>query len=153
LTTDCCLQTEASAYLLSGSVEIINLSNCNVYLNKLTSTSLCAGPFNVNGCESDDGGPLICNNVLSALIDYRMPGYCDVLYSNLYGTYNSLASFKAWITENLSGITAATTTTTTDSSLTTFDSTDPTTTATDSSQRMFLSLIALSLVGLLLASR
>jgi len=95
------LQLDQSPHLLTGSVEITEREKCNVNaLNKITSTTLCAGPFNVNACKSDEGGPLLCNNVLYGLIDYRAADYCHASHTNLLGTYNDLSSFNEWISEN-----------------------------------------------------
>lgn len=66
----------------------------------MTSTTLCAGPYYVNGCETDDGSPLVCNNKLYGLIDYRSTEYCSMIMTNRLGTYIDLSEFHEWIAEH-----------------------------------------------------
>ena len=73
---------------------------CDVVTNKMTSSTLCAGPYSVNGCETDDGAPLMCNNKLFGLIDYRPAHYCSEIHTNRLGTYVDLSQFHDWIAEH-----------------------------------------------------
>lgn len=65
--------------------------------NKITSTTLCAGPYFVNGCETDDGSPLLCDTKLHGLIDFRSTEYCSMIITNRLGTYIDLSEFHDWI--------------------------------------------------------
>lgn len=94
------LQFESSPHLLSGEVIIEKKENCDVTENKITSTTLCAGPYFVNGCETDDGSPLVCENKVHAMIDYRSSQYCAVTNVNRLGTYVDLSEFHDWIAEH-----------------------------------------------------
>lgn len=73
---------------------------CDVATNKITSTTICAGPYSVNGCESDDGAPLFCGKRLFALMDYRPQHYCSVIDTKRLGTYIDLSPFHDWISEH-----------------------------------------------------
>jgi hypothetical protein len=95
---------ERSPHLLSGDVEIEDISACDTTTNKITSTTICAGPYHVNGCETDDGGPVICNNKVVGLIDYRPEGYCSRIITNRLGTYVDIAAYHDWIIDNSSGV-------------------------------------------------
>ena len=88
--------------MLSGDVEIMPREACDVPSNKITKTTLCAGPYFVNGCETDSGSPLVCGNTLHALIDYRSAFYCSVTITNRLGTYIDLSEFSEWIMEQVS---------------------------------------------------
>lgn len=96
------MKFESSPHLLSGDVIIESTDKCDVTDNKMTSTTLCAGPYFVNGCETDEGGPLVCNNKVHALIDYRSPHYCGSTNVNRLGTYVDLSEFRDWIAERAS---------------------------------------------------
>jgi secreted trypsin-like serine protease len=91
---------ESSPHLLSGEVTIESRDKCDVTSNKLTSTTLCAGPYSVNGCETDDGSPLVCGVKVHALIDFRQPKYCSETFINRLGTYVDLSEFHDWIAEH-----------------------------------------------------
>lgn len=73
---------------------------CDVASNKITSSTICAGPYSVNGCESDDGAPLFCGKRLFALMDYRPQHYCSVIDTKRLGTYIDLSQFHDWISEH-----------------------------------------------------
>lgn len=90
----------SSPHLLSGEVIIESREKCDVTTNKITSTTLCAGPYFVNGCETDDGSPLVCNGKVHALIDFRLPRYCSEINPNRLGTYVDLSEFHGWIAEH-----------------------------------------------------
>jgi secreted trypsin-like serine protease len=85
--------------LLSGEVTVESRDKCDVTTNKITSTTLCAGPYFVNGCETDDGSPLVCGGKVHALIDYRLPRYCAEIVTSRLGTYVDLSEFHGWIAE------------------------------------------------------
>lgn len=91
------INLENSPHLLSGTVAITKRDRCNIPPNKLTTTTLCAGPYNVNGCEKDAGGPIVCDDMLYGLIDYRPPG-CTVNINRL-GTYIDISNYYDWISE------------------------------------------------------
>jgi secreted trypsin-like serine protease len=93
------LQYESSPHLLSGEVIIETRDKCDTTNNKITSTTLCAGPYFVNGCESDDGSPLVCNKKICGLIDYRPQSYCSHTITDRLGTYLDLSEFHDWIAE------------------------------------------------------
>lgn len=42
---------DESPHLLKGDVQIVERKFCTLGGNHLTSTTLCAGPYNTNGCE------------------------------------------------------------------------------------------------------
>lgn len=86
--------------MLSGDVDIEPTEKCVADSNKITSSTLCAGPYMVNGCETDDGSPLVCRNKLYGLIDYRSPDYCSQTIINRLGTYVDLSQFNDWIIEH-----------------------------------------------------
>jgi secreted trypsin-like serine protease len=90
---------DVSPHLLSGDVKIESISACDTSVNKISSTSICAGPYHVNGCETDDGAPLICNGKVIGLIDYRPAGYCSRIITNRLGTYVDLSAYHEWIAE------------------------------------------------------
>lgn len=94
------LKFGSSPHLLSGDVNIAPRESCDVASNKITSTTLCAGPYFVDGCETDDGSPLVCSGKVHALIDYRVSGYCSKIVFNRHGTYVDLSEFHAWIAEH-----------------------------------------------------
>lgn len=85
--------------MLSGEVEIEKIEKCDDASNKITSTTLCAGPYFVNGCETDDGSPMICNNKLHGLINFRPLHYCSAINPNRLGTYIDLSVYYDWIAE------------------------------------------------------
>lgn len=93
---------EMSPNLLSGDVMIESKDKCDVNGNKVTSTSVCAGPIYINGCETDSGGPLVCQTSVFALIDYREPNFCAKVPVVL-GTYVGLAEYHSWIADQTDG--------------------------------------------------
>lgn len=93
---------ETLPHLLSGDVVIEEKEKCDVTGNKVASTTICAGPNYVNGCETDAGGPLVCSNFVIALIDYRPPNFCSRI-QNVLGTYVGLAEFHSWIADQTGG--------------------------------------------------
>lgn len=93
-------QFGGAPHLLSGDVVIENRDECDVVSNKVTSTTLCAGPYFVNGCETDDGSPLVCNGKLYGLIDFRSDEYCSKIIMNRLGTYVDISQFHDWIQEH-----------------------------------------------------
>ena len=42
---------DESPHLLKGDVQIVSRNLCKTEGNILTSTTICAGPYNTNGCE------------------------------------------------------------------------------------------------------
>ncbi|CAO1386858.1 unnamed protein product [Diamesa serratosioi] len=89
---------DESPHLLKGDVEIVTKDFCSVSeFNTVTSTTLCAGPYNTNGCETDDGGPIMCGNTLYGIIDYRAKGFCNKILMNRLGTYIDIAQYHDWI--------------------------------------------------------
>lgn len=95
---------EESPHLLSGDVEIEDVNECDTTMNKITTTTICAGPYQVNGCETDDGGPLICNGKVFGLIDYRHDGFCSRIYTNRLGTYVDISQYHDWIVDHSSDV-------------------------------------------------
>ncbi|XP_070495710.1 trypsin zeta-like [Chironomus tepperi] len=93
---------EESLHLLSGKVDIVSVEQCDTEHNKITSSTICAGPYFVNGCETDDGGPLVDDargGTLYGLIDARPAGYCSRIITNRLGTYVDVSQFYNWILE------------------------------------------------------
>lgn len=95
-------RSDMSPNLLSGDVLIESKEKCDVNGNKVTSTSICAGPIFINGCETDSGGPLTCQTSVFALIDYREPYFCSKVPVVL-GTYVGLAEYHSWIADQTDG--------------------------------------------------
>lgn len=116
------MQYEESLHLLSGEVEVVSTEQCDTEHNKITSSTICAGPYFVNGyerdlnaslenesfmivifsCETDDGGPLVDDargGTLYGLIDARPAGYCSRIITNRLGTYVDVSQFYNWILE------------------------------------------------------
>lgn len=89
-----------SPHLLSGDVVIAQREMCDAATNKITTSTICAGPYSVNGCETDDGAPLFCGKRLFALMDYRPPHYCSEIDTKRLGTYVDLSQFHDWISEH-----------------------------------------------------
>lgn len=92
-------QYGGSPHLLSDDVDIEDTEKCDISYTKMTSTTICAGPYFVDGCESDDGSPLVCRHKLFGLVGYRAPGYCSMVITNRLGTYVDLSAFHEWIAE------------------------------------------------------
>lgn len=90
---------EVSPHLLTGEISIDDISACDTTTNKITSTTLCAGPYHVNGCETDDGAPLICGGRLFGLVDHRPQGYCSRIITSRLGTYVDISAYHDWISE------------------------------------------------------
>jgi hypothetical protein len=42
-------QLEESLHLLAGEVEVTTIDQCNAMYSKITTTTICAGPYHVNG--------------------------------------------------------------------------------------------------------
>lgn len=82
---------------MSGEVQIVEKNKCDISSNKITSTTLCAGPYFVNGCETDDGSPMVCGNKIHGLIDFRAVEYCSMIITNRLGTYIDISEFRDWI--------------------------------------------------------
>lgn len=57
----------------------------------------------MNGCETDDGSPLVCNRKLFGLIDFRPNDYCSKTVFDRLGTYVDLSEFHDWISEHGDG--------------------------------------------------
>lgn len=81
-------------------MEIEKKEKCDIPSNKITSSTICAGPYYVNGCETDDGFPLVCNGKVQGLIDFRSAEYCSMIIINRLGTYVDLSEFHEWIGEH-----------------------------------------------------
>ncbi|CRL04039.1 CLUMA_CG017155, isoform A [Clunio marinus] len=96
-----------SQHLLSGEVQIEAKDKCDNSGHKLTSATICAGPYYVNGCPTDDGSPLVCNKKLHGLIDIRPVGYCSMIITNRLGTYVDLSVYREWIYEHANGNSAS----------------------------------------------
>lgn len=93
-------QFGGAPHLLSSDVVIEKQAECDVVSNKVTSTTICAGPYFVNGCETDDGSPLVCNGKVHGLIDFRPDEYCSKIVINRLGTYVDISQFHYWIQEH-----------------------------------------------------
>ncbi|CAO1383641.1 unnamed protein product [Diamesa tonsa] len=91
--------------LMKGSVNVVNTSLCFDFANRV-----CAGPDNIRGCPGDDGGPLICNNKVYGLIDFKNIDHCKVDNRGRYEYYINVADYYKWIMEVI-GTTTNTTTT------------------------------------------
>ncbi|KAG5682949.1 hypothetical protein PVAND_012266 [Polypedilum vanderplanki] len=92
---------EESLHLLDGTVVVTAIENCDPAFNKITTTTICAGPYHVNGCETDDGAPLVTEDgILYGLIDARPAGYCSKIITNRLGTYVDISKFYEWILEH-----------------------------------------------------
>ena len=53
----------------------------------------------MNGCETDDGSPLVCSDKVHALVDFRPAHYCKEIITDRLGTYVDLSEFHDWISE------------------------------------------------------
>ena len=53
----------------------------------------------MNGCETDDGSPLVCSDIVHALVDFRPAHYCKEIITQRLGTYVDLSQFHGWISE------------------------------------------------------
>ncbi|CAO1383660.1 unnamed protein product [Diamesa tonsa] len=88
---------DESPHLLKGDVQIVSKNLCRTSDNVVTDSTICAGPYNTNGCETDDGGPIMCGNTLHGLIAYRPKGFCSKTVLNRMGTYIDIAPYNDWI--------------------------------------------------------
>lgn len=43
------MQYEEAMHLLSGEVNVVSREQCDTTHNKITSTTICAGPYHING--------------------------------------------------------------------------------------------------------
>lgn len=79
-----------SRELLKSEINVIEREECPVeYLNHF-----CAGPSHLGGCEGDDGGAVVCDDVLSGLIGWRYEDYCKDTYNA--HLYVNLENFREW---------------------------------------------------------
>lgn len=79
--------------LLSNNITIVQNEVCGNMSNRI-----CAGPDTVSGCAGDDGGPTVCENRLSGLIDYTDIHYCNNTVQGRHTPYINIAAYRDWIT-------------------------------------------------------
>lgn len=91
---------------MTGRVNVVNISLCFDYINRI-----CTGPDHIRGCPGDDGGPLVCNNVVYGLIDFKNGNHCELDSFGRYEYYIRLADYYTWIQEVIATSTPTTTTT------------------------------------------
>ena len=80
---------------MTGNINIVNSNLCGNLPNRI-----CAGPDYVSGCPGDDGGPVVCNGILSGLIDFTDANYCSNTVAGRHTPYINIADYYAWIVEN-----------------------------------------------------
>ena len=90
---------------MTGRVTVVNTSLCFDYINRI-----CAGPDYIRGCPGDDGGPLVCNNVVYGLIDFKNGNHCELESTGRYEYYVRIADHHTWIMQYVAAMLPTTTT-------------------------------------------
>ncbi|XP_013364306.1 PREDICTED: kallikrein-4-like [Chinchilla lanigera] len=79
-------------------IPVLSEKNCRLMLNMFYhDTMFCAGgEGQKNICNSDSGGPLVCNEALQGLVSW---GFHPCGKPEVPGAYTNLCKFKEWIDE------------------------------------------------------
>lgn len=85
------LQLSGPTELLKGDIEVVDASECSENYHN----HFCAGPSHIGGCEGDDGGAVVCGDILHGLVGWRYEGYCSETIKA--HSYVDLSSIKEWI--------------------------------------------------------